>query len=91
MIDSKVNFSEVVKLQESKCSKITFKELVSKLETFKTTLEKQLTNGDALRQISFDESMAGTTISRLSMIRTRQQQTPLDNSRNGSKERDKEK
>lgn len=83
MIDSKVNFSEIVKLQESKCSKISLKELMSKLETFKAIIEKQLPNAEALRQLAFDESMAGNTLTRLSMIRTRQHKD--GDSRNGSK------
>lgn len=72
MIDSKVNFSEIVKLQESKCSKISLREVVVKLETMKAILEKQL-NVEGLKQLTFDEGTGnGAILSRLSMLRTRQ-------------------
>lgn len=82
MIESKVNQSEVIKLQDNKCNKHSFNDLVAKLEIFKSLVEKVLPDCQGLKQITFDDTgVFYSTLSRLTAIKTKQRNREESNSK----------
>lgn len=72
MVESRVTFSEIIKLEETKASRYALKDLVHKLELMKSVIERNVPSCDGLKDIVFDEAgITYATLSRISLARSR--------------------